>query len=66
MVSEEVVVIAVIVVKFGPQLDVVLWLTRARFLCLKFPFNPLKLSLTTETGTQKELGKFCKTSIFES
>ena len=46
VVSEEVVVIAVIVVKFGPQLEVVLWWTRTQYLCLKFPLNPLKLSLT--------------------
>ena len=31
----EVVVIAVIVLKFGPQLEVVLWWTRASFLCFK-------------------------------
>ena len=39
LVVVEVVVIAVIVLKFGPQFDVVLWWTRVRFLCFKSPLT---------------------------
>ena len=58
LVVVEVVVIAVIVLKFGPQLEVVLWWTKAHFLCFKSP-------LITETEAKK-LIKFCNTSILES
>ena len=39
---------------------------RARFLCDKFPLNPLKLYLTRETDTKRKKDEqFCKHSVLE-
>ena len=45
---------------FKPGSQTVQQLYQVRFLCFKFPHNPLKLSLTREIDIQKKLSNFAK------